>query len=328
MVNLLAGKNLSGAQKAVLFGSAAAGNAAFSASRGQGSFWSPTAGEARSAAQLQADTQGAMTKVMGFWGAFGRALMHPSGPGALSLMNQDEAKAQQEAGQRISDDARKRRILEGVSAMNDLANPAERYQSRAAAINNMQFPGDAERWRGFAMNRAAQERLAAERPYLGVREGFAREYENLNGANFSDERQRRRAQIEVEDRRAAALAPVRSRYENLEAENMSGLSKWYAAGREGGRFQSLEQTDIARRMGLQVQDYADSMTHAGGLAGAADMSSVGGYSQLVAAQEQMRQSSDSRAMAEMLLQQLPHAIAQAIRANFGFQFRRPMGPMN
>ena len=33
-------------------------------------------------------------------------------------------------------------------------------------------------------------------------------------------------------------------------------------------------------------------------------------------------------MAEMLLQQLPHAIAQAIRENFGFQFRRPMGPMN
>jgi hypothetical protein len=153
-----------------------------------------------------------------------------------------------------------------------------------------------------------------------------------------------------------ALSPVLSLYERLQGQTSVGAQQWDVAEeaetrrRRGmnlpdlanmtqrrpgetdaemkSRLRTPEQTDIARRLGGDVQSYADALTRAGGLAGAADMNTVGGYSQLVGAQEQMRQSTDSRAMAEILLQQLPKSIADAIRDNFGFEFRRPMGPMN
>ncbi len=122
---------------------------------------------------------------------------------------------------------------------------------------------------------------------------------------------------------AQAVSGTRSKAENLRNQLAIGGGEW-----NDPEATADTRRDAARRMGLQIQDYTGALTSAGGLAGAADMNSVGGYSQLVGAQEQMRQSSDSRAMAEVLLQQLPAAIAQAIRENFGFEFRRPMGPMN
>ena len=48
MADMLTGKNLSGGQKAVLFGSVSAGDAALGAGKTQGSFFAPTAGEQRS----------------------------------------------------------------------------------------------------------------------------------------------------------------------------------------------------------------------------------------------------------------------------------------
>ncbi len=118
------------------------------------------------------------------------------------------------------------------------------------------------------------------------------------------------------------VAGVSSRYENLQGAMRVGKERYNASTFD------FERQHVARQMGMQVQDYADSMTHAGGLAGAADMNSVAGYSQLVGAQEQMRQSQDSRAMAEMIIQQLPPALARAIRESFAFALLRPKGPMN
>lgn len=62
-----------------------------------------------------------------------------------------------------------------------------------------------------------------------------------------------------------------------------------------------EQTLLDRKSGNELTDYAESITRSGSLAGAYDVNSVGGYSQMVGAEYGMSQSTDTVRMVELLV---------------------------
>jgi len=361
MVRTLGSKNLSNAQKAMLFGSVSAGNAALGAGKEQPGFFDISAGESRGAAMFKDNASNMLTKLGAAAEVTIEALWKWKTLDELTSKREDDARKEEQAN--IEADARRKRHEAGISLANQLASPAEIAEARIAAVGNLEFPGGGpggQRFRALGTIAARQEQLSAQRPYMETREAAQQEWEltraKAQHGGFSDDLQGRRAMIGVEARVNQALSPVLSLYERLQGQTSVGAQQWDVAEeaearrRRGmnlpdlanmtqrrpgetdaemkSRLRTPEQTDIARRLGGDVQSYADALTRAGGLAGAADMNTVGGYSQLVGAQEQMRQSTDSRAMAEILLQQLPKSIADAIRDNFGFEFRRPMGPMN
>jgi hypothetical protein len=334
LANRLSGMHLTGGQKAAVFGSIQAADAIMGSGKGStGGIFDANAAETMVASQMKVGADNLATNIMGRLGFFFSESYSGKSYEQIGI-DWDKKNDQAEAQQRAEQQAKLEKALQaaGSALLPSLASPAdtERYTrlSRQGFIYSANGQEN-ERYRNLADLQAREQRLGAESGLISPWEQADREMAIATGKRdnkgYSSDYQAESAMIGIQERKNAALTPVRSKYENLEANLKTGQDRWNNESELGGWH---EREATARKMGLQVQDYADSMTHAGGLAGAADMSSVGGYSQLVAAQEQMRQSSDSRAMAEMLLQQLPHAIAQAIRENFGFQFRRPMGPMN
>lgn len=330
----LSGMHLTAGQKASVFGSVQAADAIMGAGKGSsGGLFDANAAETMVASQMRVGGENAATNVLGRLGFFFSASYSGKSYQEIGIdwqKKNDQAEAQQRAEQQAKYE--KAMQAAGSSLLPSLASPAdaERYTriSRQPFIYSANA-GENERYRNLADLQARETRLGAESGLISPWEQADREMAIATGKRenkgYSSDYQAESAMIGIQERKNAALTPVRSKWENLEANLKTGQDRWNNESELGGWH---EREATARKMGMQVQDYADSLTHAGGLAGAADMTSVGGYSQLVAAQEQMRQSSDSRAMAEMLLQQLPKAIADAIRENFGFEFRRPMGPMN
>ena len=71
--------------------------------------------------------------------------------------------------------------------------------------------------------------------------------------------------------------------------------------REAAWNNPAEQTLLARKSGNELTDYAESITRSGSLAGAYDVNSVGGYSQMVGAEYGMSQSTDTVRMVELLV---------------------------
>ena len=338
MTQILAGKNLSDANKAVLFGGVAAGNSAMSARQTEGSFFAPSAGEALSATRLKNDTEGMLTKVMGTWGAIGRGAM--SGTNPLDVMDQDQRDALAQEQKERQADAKARRTRAGISAAGELANSSERYQTNIATTDNTDFSWagkGADRWKQLGHVRAGERRLSEERPNLDIREGAEREWENIGAKNrlggYSDDLQGRRAQNQVEARMNAQLAPVRSNAENAGASVNDSLNEWDVADeaesrrrknmslpdlanfsqRRNGpngletdsemrdRMRSPEQTDAARKMGDQLTSYAEGMTSSGAQAGAYGVNTVAGASAMMGAEYTMDQSQQTAKMVECLM---------------------------
>ncbi len=198
----------------------------------------------------------------------------------------------------------------GTSLLPSLVSPreVEAYENKMGSDYIYSAdPTENRRYGMLAQTRRAFERLNAESPNLTPRliadRAMAQtSFRGMEGG-FSDNFQAEQAKIGVTQTLNAKLRDVRSIGDNLRADFDTGIGQWNATRllRPGVDRPDLEQRDISRRMGLQVQDYAETVTHAGGLASASDMNSVGGYSQLVGAQEGMRQSNDARAMAELLI---------------------------
>ncbi len=334
LANRLSGMHLTAGQKAAVFGSVQAADAVMGAkNQSEGGLLDANEAETKIASGMMVGMKNAATNVLGRLGFFfsesysGKSYQE-IGIDWDKLNEQERAKKEAEQAAKLE----KAMQAAGSALLPSLASPAdaERYTrlSRQPFIYNAK-PGENERYRKLSDLQAREQRLGAESGLISPWEQADREMGIATGrkenGGYSSDYQAESAMIGIQERKNAALTPVRSKWENLQANLRTGVDRWNNESELGGWH---EREAAARKMGMQVQDYADTMTHSGGLAGAADMNSVAGYSQLVGAQEQMRQSSDSRAMAEMLLQQLPHAIAQAIRETFGFPFRRPQGPMN
>jgi hypothetical protein len=285
-----------GAQRSALFGSETAARAAEIAN-GASPWNAPDAGSARSAAQLKVGAEGVGTIIAGELHDLIAGWNHPGG--VLAFHDEQVRRADDEA----------RMNAEGASYR-------LRQQHGAALVGGLLSPYESA---------ARQNQMQSDFVYSG---------------NFEQQQNfQQRAAIDVQQRMNDALRPVRSFAENLEASLDIGQSRWetlgydkrtrgYATDPLGGQYVTREQQGVARGLSTEVMDYANTMTRAGGLAGALDMNAVGGYSQMVGAEYQQQQSIASRGVAEMLLQQLPPLIAAAIRDSFGFAYRRPAGPMN
>jgi hypothetical protein len=330
----LNGMSLTGGQKAAIFGSVQAANAIMGAGNQRaGGIFAANGAETQVASQMRVGAENAATNIAGRAGFFFSEAFSGKSYGQIHEDWENKQKAV-EAQQQEEQRAKYEKAMQGAGSalLQVMASPAEveRYTriSQRAFIYSANEAQDA-RYHNLADIHAREQRLAAESSLISPWEQADREMGISRGrrdnGGYSNDYQAESAMIGIQERKNAALRSVRSRYENVSADLSTGVDRWNNESELGGWH---EREATARRMGLQVEDYANALTHAGGLAGAADMNSVAGYSQLVGAQETMRQSTDSRAFAEILLQRLPPAIAAAIRDNFGFEFRRPMGPMN
>ena len=273
MANMLSGKNLSGGQTAAIFGSYGAGKAAMGAGQGEGSFFDPTAGQGLAAARLKQQTSGFVTELGGAASQQIRAFMH----GHLSSSAEadaDEKEARDEQEAEIRHQAEAKRLSAAKERVNQVANPAEKFQAAMKAIDNMNFTGAAgeqgNRMKALAVNQARQEQLSAERPNLDIREGAEREWENIGEKNrlggFADDLQGRRAQNQVEARMNAQLAPVRSNAQNAGAAVNDTLNEWDVADEaESRRKKNMSLPDLAnfshRRVGADGQLESDREMH-------------------------------------------------------------------
>ncbi len=146
----------------------------------------------------------------------------------------------------------------GSSLLPSLASPAdaERYTrtSRQPFIYNANA-GENERYRKLADLEARETRLGAESGLISPWEQADREMGIATGKRdnkgYSSDYQAESAMIGIQERKNAALTPVRSKWENLQANLKTGQDRWNNESELGGWH---EREAAARKMGLQVQD--------------------------------------------------------------------------
>jgi hypothetical protein len=298
-----------GPQRAALFGSETAARAAEFAN-GPTSWKAPTSGEARSAAQLKIGFGG-----IGTWIAAGiKDTLASLGRGTLNIgqihREQRDAAAAEEEANRVGEQYRIRQ-QHGASIVGGLLSPYESAGREIRARADYVYSAD-----------PAEQTTLSERSRTQVIEGM-----NASVSAVRSLAENLTASLDIGQRKwdQFALQPklLPLKLENFE-ENLRRQQEWNHQGHPLSR----EQTGEARRMGMDIINYSAAMTQAGPLAGAADMNTVGGYSQLVNAQEGFRQSIDSRAMFEMIIRDLPPAIGNAVRESVNFAYKRPTGPFN
>ena len=88
---------------------------------------------------------------------------------------------------------------------------------------------------------------------------------------------------------------------NLPGPKGSGRCPGRPGRRRKGK-STIEQRDAARDFGDKLTDYVEGITRSGPQAGAYDVNTVQGASQLMGAEYQMDQSQETKRMVELLLQ--------------------------
>jgi hypothetical protein len=330
----------------------------------------------------------------GFQG-IGRAI--GEGVSVGKAMNEMDALALGKEKQEARERAQQERKDAGTKAAENLESVPERIARKAAAERPLDY-SDASKSTGVSQETFRARAETGRRQELqAFNAQFQNPYERINAESELIGRQRRegtltetqayRAGLEQRQQFNAAVAPVRSNRENLEAGIGVFGRKWNDPAAEEARhrqapeqwqdldrarhalknaetlpadqrwanyqetidvhksdldrkqrafdqatagFAAPEQRDAAREMGDKLTDYVESMTRSGPLAGAADINSAAGYSQVVQAEYGMDQSRETMRMVELLITiaentgRMSKDQGNAVIGNLGFRTADPI----
>ena len=314
----LHGMNLTGGQKAAVFGSVGAADAVMGAGGQQNGIFDANAGTSLMASRMGVGISNFATNMVGAWGGIltGRSRED------LEREAADKDKAEQEG--RLT----KYMQQSGAAALPGLVSPAEsaRYanESHKGFIYSAKGTEQA-RYEQLAQVQTRQARFSAEAPLMQAREAYGEESgiisQGARAGGYSNHSQGEMAAIQALDKLNQNLSPTRSNVENLGADLDVSAKRWEQdkksryndkgnwKGEAGGEMVdpegvSKQQIDIARSTGDRLTDYVQGLTASGPQAGAYGINTVAGASQVMGSEFEMSKSTETISILKAILEQL------------------------